>query len=271
MNTLRERTIEFVNSLMSENDDKYEYYKLFNVLTILDYKKHNEEKFKKIYFSLVYYNKTKFIRMKEEYFSIVSKLSENKIKIVSFKGFPLYFDIYGNNIRFFNDFDFLYKRDELKKVLDVFERLGYKVKIGNVIREISELKLPINENIYHISLIKENSEKKVFLVELHQNLLKKDLGINLNENDMYNRAIPRVYEKHEVYVFEFYDRLIYLILHLSKHYKHYINQIISSSKFDLKKHYFINLTQIFEIAMLIKTNKEIAVTKYFLVNLKQIK
>ena len=103
----------------------------------------------------------------------------------------------------------------------------------------------------------QNSEKEVFLVELHQNLLKKDLGISLNENDMYNRAIPRVYEKHEVYVFEFYDRLIYLILHLSKHYKHYINQIISSSKFDLKKHYFINLTQIFEIAMLIKTNKSI--------------
>ena len=180
------------------------------------------------------------------YFNELIKIYEIAIKEglkpITLKGIPLSIEIYPKpEIRPFHDIDILIGKSDYEPFLKILNQLGFTQKFL------------FHDNQYHRNyekeIVNENGSKFNIELELHYELSKKEYNID-TESYIHHSKKYYVFNV-PVYILEFYDNLVYLIIH-------YINHYIGSCKTLTKLNSvftFLNLNILADLALLIHKNK----------------
>ena len=144
-------------------------------------------------------------------FSKVTKiLHETEIKTVALKGIHLAEWLYGDiGLRQMSDIDLLVRKEDASKTLTVLEKNGYISYHNEVSDMISE-----QSGIVHF----QPMQKGGVSVEVHINLHRKRKKYQLNPDDFIERAQPLTLNKSNTDVLEIHDLIIFLCVHLDKHF-----------------------------------------------------
>ena len=150
-----------------------------------------------------------------EHFQKVAKaFTSHNIPVIALKGIYLSEWLYQDiGMRQFSDIDLLVKEENAESCLYILEELGYK---KNSVGQLSEIVLSqFQKDIVHYSPMISNGVS----IELHIKLHSKHEKYNLNGLELWKNAISSTINGVIVQALNATDLLIYLCLHLDKHFK----------------------------------------------------
>lgn len=140
---------------------------------------------------------------------IAEKLNAKGIKAVALKGIYLAEHLYPKiGLRQFSDIDLLFREEDTKVVVEIFENLGYKMTEQGYGKTINSLL-----KSHHLPPMVKNGVS----VEIHTKLHKEHKSYVLPEKEMFDRAVHVQIYGQPFHVFEVHDLLIHICLHLDNH------------------------------------------------------
>jgi len=157
----------------------------------------------------------------EHFRKIAEQFTQQNIPVIALKGIYLsewlYHDI---GLRQFSDIDLLVKDEDASTCLAILEAMGYRHS-GNPRIEISEF-IDAQLKLYEKTVEFAHYEPEILngvSVEIHIKLFTESEGYDLNLDEIWKNAIPTVLNGIPVFTLGTYDLLIYLCLHLDKHFR----------------------------------------------------
>ncbi|MDD4993334.1 MAG: nucleotidyltransferase family protein [Paludibacter sp.] len=176
----------------------------------------------------------------EAFRKIAEAFNAKDIQVIALKGIYLAENLYKDiALRQFSDIDLLVKEEDGLKCLVILQELGYTSHESNV----SDFGGALSEIIHYPAMVCNDVS-----VEIHIKLHRKTERYNLALADLWNNALPIVIHKSPVYTFAFNDLLIYLCIHLDKHFRvghiqftcfNDITNLLDSNSESIDWHYFI--------------------------------
>ena len=134
----------------------------------------------------------------------------NHIQVVALKGIHLAEWLYGDiGLRQFSDIDLLVKREDGEKCLNILTELGF-VQSGDEVSHLIKEKI----GIVHYPAMERNKVS----VEIHIDLHHRRNAYSLDVNKIIENSEPLIINKSQVQVMELHDLLIFLCIHLDKHF-----------------------------------------------------
>jgi hypothetical protein len=141
---------------------------------------------------------------------VAEAFNENGIQVIALKGIYLAESLYKDiALRQFSDIDLLVKESDGEKCLDILQKLGYISHEGKV----SDFGV-LSEIIHYPAMVCNDVS-----VEVHIKLHRKTERYNLILEDLWNNTLPVTINNCLVYTFGHTDLLIYLCIHLDKHFR----------------------------------------------------
>lgn len=146
----------------------------------------------------------------EHFKKIAEAFTTQNIPLIGLKGIYLSEWLYQDiGLRQFSDIDLLVKEEDGKNCLAILSKFGFKqVDIG-----LSKLVLSKFEIIHYPSMVFDGVS-----VEIHIKLHREDEKYNVLTSELWRNAMPTTINGTNVYTLNTYDLLIYLCLHLDKHF-----------------------------------------------------
>jgi len=179
---------------------------------------------KKIYYRYIYH----IIVLHHELQRALNALQEAGIKVIVLKGAALAETVYKNiALRPMADIDLLIFKKDLGKAKEALLKIGFRKT------EYHSLRDPSKEHPFHLRFVKEG--RYPVIIELHWDIAKNPVNIEINE--VMQRAIPAKIGGIDAYVMCPDDLLLYLCWHTAHHH-------------------FLRLIWLCDIAQVIKTYGE---------------
>lgn len=180
--------------------------------------------------------------IEEELISTINILKDNDINAITFKGPALAHQLYGDGLsRFSRDLDFLVKKEDMARTLDVLEKNGYTFQKKKQSAKIENAYLEYNGQYLLFS-----PEHKI-AVEPHITFGPSNIPIHVNYNSLFNYQQTISIKNNQIPIFQ--EEIVFLILcyHGTKEKWHRIKWIIDISYF-LNKYPNVNWDFILEEA-----------------------
>ena len=159
-----------------------------------------------------------------ELIGIVQTLESHGIEALAFKGQALAAQAYGGTARIANDHDFLVRRSDVVRIIELFRSKGYRV--------VEPLSLSGLESLFENgseAILKSDSEN--VQVEFHWHLDARRYRIRIATEDLFRRSVTVRIAGRLVRTFSPEDMLIFLCWHGAKHYWRPIRLIADVSAF----------------------------------------
>lgn len=141
----------------------------------------------------------------------VNAFNEAGIKVIALKGIYLSEHLYiDSGLRQFSDIDLLVNEEDGIKCISILEQIGYKpsgFKVSEFVKTHTE--------IIHFPPMISNGVS----IEIHTKLHKKREVYSMDMESVWKNAIQTTINGAEVFALDLYNQLIYLCLHLDKHFK----------------------------------------------------
>ncbi|NCB85442.1 MAG: hypothetical protein EOM44_13270 [Bacteroidia bacterium] len=141
---------------------------------------------------------------------VADAFTVNHIQVVALKGIHLAEWLYGDiGLRQFSDIDLLVTPEDGERCLQILIALGFRQsgdEVSNTIMEYS--------GIVHYPPMVRNDVS----VEIHINLHRRQKPYNLDAGKIIENSEPMVLNQSQVQVPELHDLLIFLCIHLDKHF-----------------------------------------------------
>lgn len=153
---------------------------------------------------------TRSMVLYEGFIKVVGAFTAADIQVVSLKGVYLSECLYGDiALRQFSDIDMLVREEDGEKCLEILSGMGFIPYTTNMTEFIDSQA----EIVHYKPMVKGDIS-----VEVHIRLHRKSKQYNIKTARFINNAIPVTINKTEVYALQLYDLLIYLCVHLDKHF-----------------------------------------------------
>ena len=134
----------------------------------------------------------------------------NHIQVVALKGIHLSEWLYGDiGLRQFSDIDLLVKREDGEKCLNILTELGF-VQSGD---EVSNTIMEYSGIVHYPAMVRNDVS-----VEIHINLHRRQKPYSLDARKIIENSESLLINQLEVHVMELHDLLIFLCIHLDKHF-----------------------------------------------------
>lgn len=134
----------------------------------------------------------------------------NHIQVVALKGIHLAEWLYGDiGLRQFSDIDLLVKQEDGEQCLNILSELGF-VQSGDEVSHLITEKIGI---VHYPAMVRNEVS-----VEIHIDLHHRRNAYSLDVNKIIENSEPLIINKSQVQVMELHDLLIYLCIHLDKHF-----------------------------------------------------
>lgn len=141
---------------------------------------------------------------------VIEAFTLNEIKVVALKGIHLSEGLYGDiGMRQFSDIDLLVNKEDGEKCQQILRNMGFYQPTNKITQMIGEHTGFVH---YPPMLLKDVS------VEIHIDLQNRKLPYSLNVNEIIDRSEPLVVNHSQVNVLELHDLIIFLCVHLDKHF-----------------------------------------------------
>jgi len=142
---------------------------------------------------------------------IAEAFNANGIQVIALKGIYLAETLYKDiALRQFSDIDLLVKEEDGEKCLVILQDLGYI----SYESKVSDFGGALSEIIHYPAMVCNDVS-----VEVHIKLHRKTERYNLKLEDLWNNALLVTLNNFPIYTFEYDDLLIYLCIHLDKHFR----------------------------------------------------
>lgn len=179
-------------------------------------------------------------RLKDNYFEItkenmmltselikITKLfDQNHIKYISFKGPTLSQAYYGNiTLRQYCDLDILVKYIDIKKIIVLLEKIGYK----------GDYLYSKDKNSNYLKVITFVNEKLATVIEIHCELISSSYAIDFRNINFFNKIKTIDINNNSLNIFKKEFLFIYLCIHGSKHVFERVSWICDINKLLIDK------------------------------------
>jgi hypothetical protein len=159
---------------------------------------------------LYYRTMSRSMVLYEHFRKITAALSAHNIPLIALKGIYLSEWLYEDiGLRQMSDIDILVKKEDGEKCLAVLAELGYRPESDEAESEL-EKKL----DLIHYSPMVMNGVAVEVHIKLHQRIEKYDLNVER----LWENAIPVTINGNEVFTLAANDLLIYICIHLHRHF-----------------------------------------------------
>ena len=160
----------------------------------------------------VYYRTlTRGMMLYEVFRRVADALTLNGIRVVALKGVHLAEWLYQDiGLRQFSDIDLLVRKEDAEKCLKILRDMGF-VQSGD---EVSQLIMEKSDIIHYPAMVMNDIS-----IEIHINLNRPGKAEHLDARKFIHCAEPLVINHSRVHVLELYDLLIFLCVHLEKHFQ----------------------------------------------------
>lgn len=197
---------ETVNRLINRAAGPLLYRKLTLLPASKQIPEHAKEKLRQSYFVTM----TRGMLLYDAFSKVTEMLHDAGIKAVALKGIHLAEWLYGDiGLRQMSDIDLLVRKEDGRKSIAVLESNGFK----SYHNEVSDMILEQSGIVHYHPM-----QKGDVSVEVHINLHRKRKKYKLNPDDFIERAQPIVLNKSKSFVLEIHDLIIFLCVHLDKHF-----------------------------------------------------
>ncbi|MHB9056343.1 MAG: nucleotidyltransferase domain-containing protein [Paludibacteraceae bacterium] len=147
----------------------------------------------------------------EVFRNVATAFTSNGIQVVALKGIHLSEKLYEDiGLRQFSDIDLLVSREDGEKCLQILRGMGFVQTAGKVSKRISE----ISGMVHYPAMVRNGVS-----VEIHIRLHPEKAPYRLDTVQIMERAESCILNRVSVHVPERYDLLIFLCIHLHKHFE----------------------------------------------------
>jgi len=149
--------------------------------------------------------------------------NSNGIQVIALKGIYLSEKLYGDiALRQFSDIDLLVRKEDGEKCLEILKELGYRSHEQSITDNGGSL----SEIIHYPAMVLNEVS-----VEIHIKLHRKTEQYSLILDELWKNALPINFNKFQCFTLGFNDLIIYLCIHLDKHFRS--NQVQFTSLSDI--------------------------------------
>ena len=164
-------------------------------------------KLKKTY----YLTLNRSIKLQKAFVEIMSEFNFDGISVIALKGIYLSEWLYKDiGLRQFSDLDLLIHEEDSEKCFSILKKLGFHSYDGIESEEVGGQK----DLMHYKPRVNEND----ISVELHIKTQHKNVKYNMSINEIWHNSVSESINGTDIRALGFTDNIIYLILHLDKHF-----------------------------------------------------